>query len=338
MSNLKNNEMKHSKKLVLSFIALTVAFGMQSCKKDDVEPTPTPAPAMMTSTYNYEFNNGQVVPSAAYDGTHMDNLTASLKVEETSSTTSRITVTLNNTIAGQVYHTHAHDAADPNTTPNGTPYNETPNTAVYTKMITGNGGTVSVSQDVNMSYSAITGTYDGYLVVHDPLQAVTTVDISTYVIVGTFARTQAASNLASMTFPYAFNTGQVDPNYAYSGSHAATLSGNVKVQALADGTSRISVMLDNTMNGETYHVHSHDMADPNTTPNGTPYNETPNTDVCTMMIMGNGGMAGNTQMSSMSYSDITTMYNGFFVVHDPLQAITTVDPTTYVLLGVFARM
>ena len=30
-------------------------------------------------------------------------------------------------------------------------------------------------------------------------------------------------------------------------------------------------------------------------------------------------------------------YDGFVVVHDPLQAITTVDPTTYVILGVFAR-
>lgn len=330
--------MKFTRHLALPILAFALLAGTQSCKKDDVEPTPTPpTPPAATSTYNYEFNNGQVVPTAAYDGTHMDNLTASITVTELTSSTARITVTLNNTIAGQTYHTHAHDAADPNTTPNGTPYNESPNTAVYTQMIMGNGGTVSASQDVSMSYSDITTVYEGFFVVHDPLQGITTTDISTYLVVGTFARSQAASNLSSMTFPYAFNTGQVAAPYAYNGTHDSSLSGDLKIQELADGSSRVSVMINNSMNGEVYHVHAHDAADPNTTPNGTPYNETPNTGLCTMMVTGNGGTAGGSQMAAMSYADITTVYEGFFVVHDPLQAITTTDPTTYVLLGLFAR-
>lgn len=336
MSNLKHRKMKFIKHLTLPVLAMAVLVGTQSCKKDDVDPV-EPAPAAMTSTYNYEFNNGQVVPTAFYDGAHMDNLTASMTVTELTASTSRITVTLTNTISGQTYHTHAHDAADPATTPNGTPYNESPNTAVYTQMIMGNGGTVSMSQDVSMSYSAITSSYDGFLVVHDPLQGVTTTDISTYLIVGSFARTQAATNFGSTVFPYDFNTGQIAAAFAYGGTHAATLTGDLKIQELGDGTSRVTVMMNNSMNGETYHVHAHDAADPATTPNNTPYNETPNTGLCTMMITGNGGVAGNSQMSAMSYADITTNYEGFFVVHDPLQAITTTDPTTYVLLGLFAR-
>ncbi len=330
--------MKFTRKLVLPIMALGLVLGTQSCKKDDPEPTePTPTPSMMSSTYDYEFNNGQVVSSAAYNGMHNDNLSAMMKVEELSSGMARITVTLDNTISGEMYHIHAHDAADPNTTPNGTPYNESPNTAVFTQMATGNGGSVSVSQDVNMSYSDITSSYDGFFVVHDPLQAISTVDISTYVVVGTFARNQAATNYARSSFNYDFNTGQLNPAYAYSGSHSMNLTGMLTVQELADGTSRISVGLDNTVNGEMYMVHAHDVADPNTTPNGTPYDETPNSSVCTLMLNGNGGMVMSSQMSSMSHADITTMYDGFFVVHDPLQPIDTTDPTTYLVLGLFAR-
>lgn len=331
--------MKLTKYFVLPTLALALVMGTQSCKKDTeepMEPTPTPTP-MMSATYNYEFNNGQVVASAAYAGMHMDNLSAMMKVDELTGGQAKITVTLMNTIQGEMYMIHAHDAADPATTPNGTPYNETPNSNVFTQMVTGNGGTVSASQTVSMSYTDITSNYNGFFVVHDPLQAINTQDISTYLIVGSFARAQAASNLSSMNFPYDFNTGQVAAAYAYNGTHAATLMGNLKVQALADGTSRISVSLDNTMNGQTYMVHAHDAADPTTTPNGTPYNETPNGGLCALMINGNGGMAGASQSSAMSYADITATYNGFFVVHDPLQAINTQDPTTYVLLGAFAR-
>lgn len=309
----------------------------ESCKKDEIEPTEDPAPTAQSKSYSYDFNNGQVISTGAYSGTHYDNLTATMKVDEVLSGGSNITITLTNTIDGEMYMIHAHDAADPATTPNGTPYNETPNSAVFTQMVTGNGGTVSVSQSTTTSYSDLNSVYDGFLVVHDPLQPVSTVNVDTYLVLGTFARTQATSTLGFMEFPYAFNIGQVDPSYAYSGSHSTTIDGKLRIQELGDGNTRVSVMLDNTIDTETYMVHAHDAADPTTTPNGTPYDETPNSAICTMMITGNGGAATGSQMSTSSYINITTLYNGFFVVHDPLQAVDTTDPTTYLMLGLFAR-
>ncbi len=84
--------------LILSF-ALASGVLVISCKKKDVEPDMN----MMQSTYNYEFNNGQVVLSAAYSGMHPDNLMATMKVEENSATQTRITVTLTNTVSGSQY-------------------------------------------------------------------------------------------------------------------------------------------------------------------------------------------------------------------------------------------
>ena len=56
----------------LPVMVLSAGLIMTSCKKDDPEPTPTPEPTpeptAQSSTYSYEFNNGQVVPTAAYDG------------------------------------------------------------------------------------------------------------------------------------------------------------------------------------------------------------------------------------------------------------------------------
>lgn len=143
--------------------------------------------------------------------------------------------------------------------------------------------------------------------------------------------------LRSTTFNYAFNTGQVAAAFAYTGTHPNDLTGNIKLDELEDGGTRITISINNTIDGETYATHAHDMADPATTPNATPYNETPNSNVFAMPIEGNGGTASGTNDSSLSYDELTTNYDAFFVVHDPLQDITTVDPTTYVLLGVFAR-
>lgn len=326
---MKRNFFKVTAVLMLTLVAIT------SCKKKEKEEEMVSN--LMTSTYNYEFNNGQVIASAAYDGAHNDMLKATMKVMELSETQSMITVTLTNTINGEMYMVHAHDAADPSTTPNGTPYNESPNSNVFTQMATGNGGSITLSQTVNMSYNAITTSYDGFLVVHDPLQAINTQDVSTYLVVGSFARTQSATNYSRSSFMYDFNTGQVDPSFAYNGMHPTNLMGEVYVQELGDGTSRISVSLANTVDGEMYMIHSHDAADPATTPNGTPYDETPNANVCVLMATGNGGTVMASQKSTLSYTDITQTYNGFFVVHDPLQAVSTTDPTTYVLLGLFAR-
>lgn len=303
-----------------------------SCSKDD-DTTDDPK---QSKTYSYEFNNGQVA-NLAYDGDHRDDFSADLMIEESTSSTAKITVTLKNTIDGAVYNIHSHDAADPATTPNGTPYNESPNADVLVTQATGNGGDVTVTYDASMSYSSLVNDYNGFFVIHDPTRPMSTTNIQTYLTVGTFGRAQAASGLESKVYNYDFNTGQVAAAFAYTGSHPSSLSASLKVQELVDGTARVSVMLKNTVDGEMYMIHSHDMADPATTPNGTPYNESPNADVLVQMAMGNGADVNAGQLSTMTYTELTSTYEAFFVVHDPLQAITTVDPTTYVLLGVFAQ-
>jgi len=138
-------------------------------------------------------------------------------------------------------------------------------------------------------------------------------------------------------FNYSFNTGQLDASFAYGGTHSSTLSAKMTLEEIKDGGTLITIELSNTVSGEMYHLHAHDAADASTTPNGTPYNESPNTEVFTQMVTGNGGTVSVSQNTTTSFSDLTTTYEGFFVVHDPLQAISTVDPTTFVILGSFAR-
>jgi len=137
-------------------------------------------------------------------------------------------------------------------------------------------------------------------------------------------------------FSYSFNTGQVAAAYAYDGDHPSTLGATMQLVGEKDGTM-ISVTLSNTVNGEMYNIHAHDAADAATTPNGTPYDETPNAALFTQMLTGTGGAVTVSQKTTMTVTEITETYEGFFVVHDPLQPITTVDPTTYVILGSFAR-
>ena len=312
---------------------IILATFISSCS--DEEPTMTNE-VTSTSTYNYSFNNGEVVSSAPYMGQHRADFNASMQVEGLSDGTSKITVTLNNTVEGEMYMVHAHDAADPGETPNGTPYNETPNGELFAQMGTGNGGSIVLTQSTSMSAEDIMN-YEGFFVVHDPLQDISTTDISTYLIVGTFAKTQTESTLMSKEYDYSFNTGQLVSTFAYDGMHSTDLSAKLKVQELGNGESRVTVWLMNTLSGEMYMVHAHDAADPTTTPNGTPYNEAPNGDVCSLMIAGNGSTIWSSQYSSQSYAAITSTYDGFFVVHDPLQAIDTTDPNTYVILGLFAR-
>ena len=312
---------------------LTIGFLFASCSSDD--DTMQDPGDLQQKTFMYEFHNGQAVPSAPYDGIHPDNLMAEMTVEEMDNGQSMISVTVMNTIQGEMYMVHAHDAADPTTTPNGTPYNESPNVNLFVQMAEGNGGDVTVTQTTDMSFTEITEMYEGFFVIHDPLQELNTADVSTYLTVGAFAREQPETNYMSATFNYDFNVGQTDEAFAYSGDHPSTLSAMMKIQELAEGKSRVSVMLENPISGETYMVHAHDFADPSETPNGTPYNEAPNGDVMVLMIEGSS-MPMNSQISAMSFNDLTTNYGAFFVIHDPLQPINTADPTTYVALGVFA--
>jgi hypothetical protein len=320
--------------LATAAIGLAVMTTATSCKKEDDDMNNGP---MRSMTYMYDFNNGQVVPTAAYEGKHMDNLMATMKVEELADGGSRVTVTLQNTVNGAMYMAHAHDAADPTTTPNGTPYNEAPNSNVFNQMFDGNGGTVSKSQNTNLSFDELTNNYNGFFVVHDPLQAISTTNISTYLIVGTFARAQPTVNYNRAEFSYAFNTGQLVPAFAYAGTHANTLSAKLTIQELGNGGTRVGIALMNTINGQMYLAHTHDMADPATTPNGTPYIESPNGDILNVHLHGTGGTVFNSQLSAMSIGSLTSNYDGFLVVHDPLQPVSTTDPTTYVILGVFGR-
>ncbi|MEQ9262566.1 MAG: hypothetical protein RLP14_05325 [Owenweeksia sp.] len=171
--------LSQSKMFMVAMLAASFAF--TSCSKDD-DDDDTEDPKM-SKTYSYNF-------SSSYSGSHADSFNAVLKITEIDDNSSTVEVTLNNTVDGEVYMIHSHDAADPANTPNGTPYNETPNANVLVRMATGNGGTVTVSQTATMSYQELTTSYDAFFVVHDPLQPISTVDLTTYLTVGAFARAQ----------------------------------------------------------------------------------------------------------------------------------------------------
>lgn len=303
--------------------------------------------SLRSETYTYGFNEGQLLdnPATAYDGDgagdHPRNLSAELIIEERGDGNANVTVSLMNTIEGADYPVHAHDMADPSTTPNGTPYNETPNGDVFAGAIAGNGGTASLTNETDISYTELISEYEAFLVVHDPTQELTTVDLTTYLVLGVFAESLDAvdPNLRTATFMYDFNEGQLldNPDTAYEGGHDRNLMATVELNEQIDGTTEFVVTLQNTVDGETYAVHSHDAANPEETPNGTPYNETPNGDVFAGGIEGNGGEAMASNISPMSFNELTKEYEGFFVVHDPLQELSTVDLTTYLILGLTAR-
>jgi hypothetical protein len=158
---------------------------------------------------------------------------------------------------------------------------------------------------------------------------------------GIFAQDLAAGtpNLRTTTFEYSFNEGQLLDNSAtaYQGEHPRDLMAKIMVEEKIDGTSKVTVSLENTLNGRMYPVHSHDAADPATTPNGTPYNETPNGEIFAGMLSGNGGTVSASNDLSISFNKLTRDYEGFFVVHDPTQDLSTTNLTTYLILGLFAR-
>lgn len=304
--------------------------------------------SLRTESFTYEFNEGQALddPNTAYDasgeeGDHPRNLSAELIIEERGNGLADVTVTLNNTIEGEEYPVHAHDAADPATTPNGTPYNETPNADLSVGAISGNDGSASATNETQLNYLDLIAEYEGFFVVHDPTQDISTTDLTTYLILGVFGQSLDAgeANLRSATFEYDFNEGQAldDPDTAYEGDHARDLSVTMVVDEEIDGTSTISITLNNAVNGEEYAVHSHDFADPDTTENGTPYNETPNSDIFAGGLDAENGEATGSNQTVISFNELTRDYGGFFVVHDPLQELSTTDLTTYLILGETAR-
>jgi len=154
-----------------------------ACNKEDDEPM------LRSMAFDYTFNEGQLVgPTTAYSGQHPRNLTARMEVMEMPNGTAKIMLMLNNTLPGQMYMIHAHDMADPATTPNGTPYNETPNSNVLSEMVTPQGASAMVEHNTTLTYDELLNNYDGFLVVHDPTQAISTTDLTTYLILGVVAR------------------------------------------------------------------------------------------------------------------------------------------------------
>ena len=330
---------KASAKLTAFTSILIFAFIFAACSDSSTGPDFDPGMAEAS----YAFNEGQLLGdvNTAYRGEHNRDLMSTIMIEENEDGTATITYTLNNTISGETYPVHGHDAADPATTPNGTPYIEAPNSELST-MITGNGGSVSSTIETEtITYNELVNSYEGFYVVHDPTQEISTTDLTTYLILGVYGQSLQAGSpeQRSETFTYSFNEGQLldNPDTAYEGEHPRNLSATVVVEEQLNGLATVMVTLNNTLDGQTYPVHSHDAADPATTPNGTPYDEAPNSQL-SGMISGNGSDASTTfETSSITYMDLLNDYEGFFVVHDPTQDISTTDLTTYLILGLTTR-
>jgi len=331
-----------------SYLTLAVAFvaaGLFTACSDD-SPVGTES-ELRSQTSTYAFNEGQAIgdDATAYRGEHDRNLSAELIIEEREDGNADVTVRLSNTVSGETYPVHAHDMADPDTTPNGTPYNETPNGDVFAGGIEGNGGTASLTNETSISYDELVNSYEAFFVVHDPLQDLSTVDLTTYLVLGVFAQSLSAgeSSLRAETFSYGFNEGQLldNPDTAYDGDgegdHPRNLTAELIIEERGNGKANVTVSLMNTIDGVDYPVHAHDMADPSETPNGTPYNETPNGDVFAGAVAGNGGTASLTNETDMNYAELVSDYEAFLVVHDPTQDVSTVDLTTYLVLGIFAQ-
>lgn len=162
-------------------------------------PAPTEA-VLRTATYTYAFNRGQLGEGTAYQGAHATNMTAVFTIEELSENRCRVKMLLNHAIEGTTYLIHAHDAANPESTPNNTPYMETPNEAVLSLAITGAGHshgrsgqrvvhiTAKGEQESRFGFDYLTQVYDGFIVVHDPLQPVSTNNLRSFLVVNKFAR------------------------------------------------------------------------------------------------------------------------------------------------------
>lgn len=172
--------------------------GFSSCQHHEA-PAPTEA-VLRTATFTYAFNRGQLGNAAAYEGDHPSTMTAVLTIEELSENRCRVKMLLNHAIEGTTYLVHAHDAANPENTPNNTPYTESPNEAVLSLAITGVGHshgrssqrvahiTAKGEHESPFGFNYLTQLYDGFLVVHDPLQPLSTTNLRSFLVVNKFAR------------------------------------------------------------------------------------------------------------------------------------------------------
>ena len=165
----------------MRYYTLLLLFIFISCNKDDDSTEDEP-----DYLYEYSFNEGQALEQAAYQGDHNRNMTAQLKLRPVDTGGTLLEVTLTHTVEGETYPVHAHDAAE--NTNHGNPYNLSVNSEVMDQNPVGNGGTVTISHYSPLSRDSISKNYNGYFVVHDPLQDMNTADPTTFLILGKFAR------------------------------------------------------------------------------------------------------------------------------------------------------
>ena len=132
--------------------------------------------------------------------------------------------------------------------------------------------------------------------------------------------------MAAKTYSYTFNTGAIGESYV--GTHPKTMASQVTVTEQANGKSKLTVMLTNTLSGKTYNVHLHE-AMAGSTP---PYNQMPK---YIITVTGNGTTAANTVVLSDSFETLTAAFKGFYVVHDPTQTLSTTDFKTFLIVGTY---
>jgi hypothetical protein len=306
-----------------------------SCKKETPTPDPVPVAPKILSV-NYRFNNGDLHNGYAYQGQHPDNFNAKLRLIEKDDKV-LAEITLYNSIQDRQYVIEAHQIADSTKTPNKTPFIQNPASTIFTKTIIGTGGTVTVFQEIEKTFAQISTDTNYVLIIHDPLQTYSTSLAYRFLVYTSFTVQAAPTTLKSNFFNYSFNTGQVETYFAYSGDHPSNLTGLMHIQELADGNTRISLKLNDTEPNKNYEVRTYDVADSNSTPNNTPYNETSNSNLYNGQVVGNGKSANFNKVSSIGFNELTSNYLGFLVVHDPLVNVNTQDPKTFVIFNSFAR-
>lgn len=131
---------------------------------------------------------------------------------------------------------------------------------------------------------------------------------------------------ATKTYSYTFNVGAIGESYV--GTHPKTMASQVTITEQANGKSKLTVMLTNTLSGKTYNVHFHE-AMAGSTP---PYNQTPR---YIITVTGNGSTAINAVVLSDSFETLTAAFKGFYVVHDPTQTLSTTDFKTFLIVGAY---
>jgi len=109
----------------------------------------------------------------------------------------------------------------------------------------------------------------------------------------------------------------------------------MKLEAVDSGGTLLRLTLYHTVAGATYPIHAHDYAD--STPHGGPYLLAVNGDILDQNPVGTGDSLTVEQYSRYDRAELTENYRGFLVVHDPLQAVNTADPTTLLIIDRFAR-